>query len=90
MTDKKRIEILDKAKELIDSEIHTFICFALEHLIEVETGIHTPLKMVFEIFPELMKHKPKEGDKYHAWFGGVAHKATRIKVLNSMIKEIKK
>jgi len=83
MTDEKRIEILKKAKEKFVDGWTGFICVTLYHLLEAKS-----LKEVFKIFPELLKYKPKNKRKNQSWWDGEDRKS-RIKVLNSMIKEIK-
>lgn len=80
MTDKKRIEILEKAKGLIDNDTYTFICSALKHLLHAD---------LFKVFPELKKHKPRNCHISDAWFGGRKGKAVRLMVIDSMITEIK-
>ena len=79
MTDKQRIEILEKVKERITNRTETYICNAIKRLTSLDED-------VFLLFPELSKHKPNE--RWHAWFSGDEIKP-RLKILNSMITEIK-
>jgi len=86
MTDEKRIEILEKVKEFISkNEDGLFICPMLERL---NNNSRDTYKEAIQVFPELIKHKPKDKSLHSAWWAG-NEKKPRIKVLNSMIKEIK-
>lgn len=80
MTDKERIEILEKVKDEITNKGGAFICNELGRIVGLD---------FFIIFPELENHKPKDKRLHQAWFGGKEGKAIRLKVLNSMITEIK-
>ncbi|KKL95757.1 hypothetical protein LCGC14_1851330, partial [marine sediment metagenome] len=44
---------------------------------------------VFNLFPELKKHKPDNASINSAWWWGDNSRASRLKVLNKLIKEIK-
>lgn len=84
MTDKERIEILQRAKLDIRNGNLVFICPTLERLYADKSG-----DGVFKVFPELKKHKPQNCNLYGAWFGGQEGKFTRLKVLDKLITEIK-
>ncbi len=88
MTDKERIRILKKAKELISNNYYTFLCPALNHVLNRKVYT-TLLYSAFEVFPELIKYKPKIEGLHGAWFGGSKGKDIRIETLNSLIKELK-
>ena len=93
MTDKERIEILKKVKKLISSEQEHFICNAISEVLETHYNRNylddtkKVMKRAKTLFPELSKHKPKMkiGNAWWRYW----EKEIRIKVLNSMIKEIK-
>lgn len=84
MTDKKRIEILKITKKIITGT-GGCICPILEELAGVFGFTYAKLR---ELFPELKKYKPKNKKIDDSWWD-VKDKAIRIKILNSMITEIK-
>ena len=89
MTDKERIEILEKVKINISDG---YICSALHYELISNGCEYFPfhsygLQRVKRMFPELTKHKPKDKRWGQIWWG--EDKAIRLKVLNSMITEIK-
>ena len=84
MTDKKRIEILKRTKKII-TDTGGCICPILENLAGVFGSTYAELR---ELFPELKTHKTKNKKIDNSWWD-VKDKAIRIKVLNSIIKEIK-
>ena len=90
MTDKKRIEILKKVKTNIsDGE---YLCIVLHYALITNgckyfTFLSGGSQRVRRIFPELTKHKPKNKQWGQVWW--FFSKAPRLKVLNSMITEIK-
>ena len=85
MTDKKRIEILEEAKMLINSGMFVYICPTLQFLANESPYISDNAP---GLFPELLKHKPKNKKLNWHWWSR-SNIAIRIRVLNSMITEIK-
>ena len=83
MTDKERIKILEKVKKRIEIGDEDFICNAINNVIRCWSYSN-----MFELFPEMEKHKPKGALLNLCWFPAGKIKP-RIKVLNSMITEIK-
>lgn len=83
MKNKERIEILEKAKELLIKGGYTYLCPVLYHAIDIAGANHN---IIYKIFPELAKYKPKNKNIF--WWESSA-KEPRLEVLNSMIKEIK-
>ena len=96
MTDKKRIEILEKVKGHIDSNKDGFICHAIDRELRKRgySYLDYPgnIDRVFRMFPEFKKRKPKGVFLGEPWYNGKNAKddtRSRLKVLNSMITEIK-
>lgn len=95
MTDKERIEILEKAKGHINSDLDGFICHAIDRELRRRgySFLHHPQRInrVFRIFPELKKYKPKGVFLGEPWYNSRAVDDTksRLIILNSSITDIK-
>lgn len=95
ITDKERIEILEKAKGHVESKKDGFICHAIDRELRKRGRsflLHPQRNnRVFRVFPELKKHKPKGVFLGEPWYNGEVDEdiARRLKVLDSGITEIK-
>ncbi len=97
MTDKIRIEVLKEAKKRIECEGSKFICIAINNTLRFVAGLNaldskSYHQRVSRIFPELRKHKPKGKVWGKIWWEDstdLKDNNIRLKVLNSIIKEIK-
>ncbi len=83
LTDKKRIKILEIARKGIAQGVYNFICEALSDIMNCDMNM-----IIFDRFPELVKHKPVKRDLLRAWWDENQIKR-RINVLDSVITEIK-
>lgn len=85
MTDKERIKALRHTIKIVSRE-KSCICPVLENAVKVFGYTY---KEIRTIFPELKKHKPKPIRDIDGCWWDIKDTAIRIRVLNSMIKEIK-
>lgn len=97
MNDKERIEILKYAKAIVSKGDWNCICPAINnafhHHLDMAYLEEVPgFRRTSRIFPELRKYKPKGAIWGERWFNEdtiLKDRNVRIRILNSMIKEIK-
>ena len=99
MTEKERIEVLEYAKKYLKKTHQCCICPAIDQsLMDVASlqylsGMFTNYnRRLSRIFPELRRRKPKGRKWGQIWWNEGTDKKDkifRLKVLNSMITEIK-
>lgn len=85
MTKEQRIKVIEKAIQSIKTGDELVICLALKHVLGLERFME-----VYDIFPELEKHKPTKPYTSNPWFPiNEDGKQSRLNILNKVLEEIK-